>query len=76
MRENPVIIAGLGHVFHIGEYFAPTEDRVPQEFEHRPRHVGMTNDAVRLAEHLRFGVARDPTKRAIGVSDATLQVSL
>ena len=76
MRENPVIISGLRHVFHIGEYFAPAEDRVPQEFEHGPRHVGMTNDAVRPAEQLCLGVARHPTKRTIGVSDAALQVGL
>ena len=76
MGEHPVVFAPLRNVFHISEDFLARGDGVPEQLEHRARHVGMAQDAVRLTQQLGFAVAGDVAERLVGVGDPTLQVGL
>ena len=76
VRENPIIIPALGHVFDVGEDLATFENRIPQELEHRARHIGMPNNAVRLPYQLGVGIVGNLTKLLIHVCEAALEIGL
>ncbi len=76
VREHPVVGARFGEVLDVGEDLAAVEDGVPQEPEHRARHVGVADQAVRRADQLRQRVAGHGAEHRIGVGDAAFDIGL
>jgi hypothetical protein len=76
MGEDPIVVAVLRHVLHIGEDLPLLFERVPEQLEDRARHVWMAHDRMRLVQRLLLGEVGDLQENVVGVDDAPLQIRL
>lgn len=76
MRQNPVVVAVLAAVDHIGKDLLTFLNGVPKKLEDAARHFRMTDHAVRLSDAFSFGVTSHLEEDIIAVGHATLQIGL
>ncbi len=74
--EHPKVVAVARHIVHVGEYFVSGQQAVPRIFENGPRHIRMSDHAVRRADAVLLGVAGDAKKHVVGVRDLAGNVGL
>ena len=74
-REDPVVAAVPGTIEHIGAHGLPGLEVIPHELEDAGRHVIMTNDVVRSADHLFARVARESHKGLVCIADDAFEIS-
>ncbi len=76
MGVDPVVVAVLGAVDHVGEDLAAGLDGIPQQLEYAARHGRMAHDVVRRVQQLGLGIAADVDEDVVAVGDDAFTVGL